>query len=447
MFRNTKRGPLAAGAAILASAALALTACGGSSGDDVPAKVDKGAVDKALEKGGEITVWSWEPTLKDVVPAFEKKYPNVKVKLVNAGTANDEYTALQNAVKAGKGVPDVAQLEYYAVPQFSLSEAVADLTPYGAGDLDGTFTPGPWSSVKEGNKINALPMDSGPMALFYNKKVFDKHNIEVPTTWDEYVEAGKKLHQADPKAYITNDTGDGGLTTSLIWQAGGEPYSVDGTNVGVDLTGDEGTKTFADTWQKLLDDDLVAPVSCWSDEWYKGLGDGSIATLAIGAWMPANLESGVAAAKGDWRVAPLPQWKEGDNASSENGGSSLAVTEASDKKELAYAFTKFANVDEGVDIRVNKGAFPATTATLEDQDFLGKESAYFGGQKINEVLAESAKNARTGWKYLPFQVYANSVFNDTVGQAYNGKSTLEDGLKDWQDKSISYGKEQGFTIK
>jgi multiple sugar transport system substrate-binding protein len=404
-------------------------------------------VDKALKKGGEITVWAWEPTLKKVVPAFEKKYPNVKVKLVNAGTANDEYTALQNAVKAGKGVPDVAQLEYYALPQFALSKSVADLTTYGAGDLDGTFTPGPWSSVKEGKKINALPMDSGPMALFYNKKVFDKYKLQVPKTWDEYVAAAEKLHKANPKAYITNDTGDAGLTTSLIWQAGGKPYSVDGTKVGVNLTGDDGTKTFSKTWQKLLDDKLVAPISSWSDEWYKGLGDGSIATLAIGAWMPANLESGVASAKGDWRVAPLPQWKAGDNASSENGGSSLSVTQASKKKALAYAFTKFATVDKGVDIRVDGGAFPATTATLEDKSFLDKKPAYFGGQKINEVLADSAKNVVTGWKYLPFQVYANSVFNDTVGQAYNGKSTLEKGLKSWQDSSKKYGKDQGFTIK
>ncbi len=41
------------------------------------------------------------------------------------------------------------------------------------------------------------------MALFYNKEVFDKHGIEVPATWDEYVDAARKLHKADPKAYIT----------------------------------------------------------------------------------------------------------------------------------------------------------------------------------------------------------------------------------------------------
>jgi multiple sugar transport system substrate-binding protein len=51
---------------------------------------------------------------------------------------------------------------------------------------------------------------------------------------------------------------------------------------------------------------LLAPISAWSDQWYKALGNGTIATLATGAWMPADLESGVAAGSGQWAVAPLP---------------------------------------------------------------------------------------------------------------------------------------------
>ncbi|CAM5474168.1 extracellular solute-binding protein [Streptomyces hirsutus] len=80
-----------------------------------------------------------------------------------------------------------------------------------------------------GEGIYGLPMDSGPMALFYNKKVFDKHGIDVPTTWDEYVDAARALRKADPKAYITNDAGDAGFTTSMLWQAGSRPYEVNGT--------------------------------------------------------------------------------------------------------------------------------------------------------------------------------------------------------------------------
>ncbi len=51
----------------------------------------------------------------------------MKVNLVNAGTGNDQYTALQNAIAAGKGVPDVAQIEYYALPQFALAKSLADI--------------------------------------------------------------------------------------------------------------------------------------------------------------------------------------------------------------------------------------------------------------------------------------------------------------------------------
>ncbi|GAA4724900.1 sugar ABC transporter substrate-binding protein [Isoptericola chiayiensis] len=434
------------GAALLGVASLALSACSGST-DAGGGSGDAEAVDTAsvLEEGGEITVWAWEPTLEDVVADFEAENPNVTVNLENVGTGNDQYTALQNAIAAGDGVPDVAQIEYYAVPQFAIAENLTDLGPLGAGELDGTFTTGPWTSVQSGDGIYGLPMDSGPMALFYNQDVFDEVGVDVPTTWDEYLEAARAIHEADPNAYIANDTGDAGFTTSMIWQAGGRPYQVDGTEMTIDFT-DEGTTRFTEVWQQLIDEELLAPVSSWSDEWYQGLGDGSIATLTIGAWMPANLESGVPQAAGQWRVAEMPQWESGAHDTAENGGSSLAVPAASENAELAYAFVEYANAGDGVQTRVDGGAFPATTAELESEEFQAKEFEYFGGQQVNEVLAESAANVVEGWQYVPFQVYANSIFNDTVGQAYVSGTTLDEGLAAWQESLVAYGDEQGFTV-
>jgi multiple sugar transport system substrate-binding protein len=197
----------------------------------------------------------------------------------------------------------------------------------------------------------------------------------------------------------------------------------------------------------MITEKLLAPIPPWTDEWFKALGDGTIASLPSGAWMPGNLESGAAAASGKWRVAPMPQWDAGGKASAENGGSSLAVPEKSANKALAYAFVKFAAVDEGKDSRIKAGAFPATTADLASPEFLGAEFGYLGGQKANEIFAESAKNVVPGWTYLPFQVYSNSIFNDTVGKAYVSSTTLADGLKSWQDQSAKYGTEQGFTVK
>ncbi|WNI14271.1 ABC transporter substrate-binding protein [Actinacidiphila sp. ITFR-21] len=439
----------AQGVAVLAAAALGLTACGSSgsadSGSDGKTS-GANAVRSALAKGGSITVWAWEPTLKQVVADFQTEYPKVHVKLVNAGTGNDQYTALQNAVQAGKGVPDVAQVEYYALSQFALGKSVADLSPYGAKDLAKTYSPGPWNSVNIDGGVYGLPMDSGPMALFYNKKVFDKYKLPVPTTWDQYLDDARKLHQADPKAYITSDTGDAGMTTSLIWQAGGKPYQVDGTKVSVDFGSDPGTATYTKVWQQLVSQHLLSPVPGWSDQWYKGLADGTIATLTTGAWMPANFTSGVASASGDWRAAPLPQWQAGAQASAENGGSSLAVMQASRDKELAYAFLQYADQGAGVQTRIKGGAFPATTADLDSPAFLDTAFPYFGGQQANRIFSQSAKDVVPGWSYLPYQVYANSIFNDTVGKAYVSGTSLADGLKAWQDQSVAYGKQQGFSV-
>lgn len=437
------------GSALALAAALALTACGGGGGGNdagtAPEEVSADDVQAALEEGGDLLVWAWEPTLEAVVEDFEAEYPNVNIELVNAGTGNDQYTALQNAIAAGDGVPDVAQIEYFALPQFALAESVKDLSGYGAGDLADTFSPGPWSSVQANAGIYGLPMDSGPMALFYNTEVFDQYGVEVPNTWDEYVEAARALQAANPDVYIANDTGDAGFTTSLIWQAGGQPYKVDGTDVTVNFS-DEGSTKFAETWQQLLDEDLLAPISSWSDEWYQGLGSGTIATLATGAWMPGNFTSGVPQAAGKWRAAPLPQWEEGGTASAENGGSSLTIPAASEQGALAYAFLDYANLGDGVQTRIDGGAFPATAAQLESEEFLNAEFEYFGGQKANEIFAESASNVSEGWSYLPFQVYANSIFNDTVGQSYVSDAPLTEGLTAWQDASIQYGSEQGFTV-
>ncbi|GAA2288900.1 sugar ABC transporter substrate-binding protein [Streptomyces ruber] len=445
MEKRSRR--LLRGIGLVCALALAATACGGSDGGTNPTSLSRADIEAALEKGGTLTVWAWEPTLEQVAADFEKAHPAVEIDLVNPGVNGDQYTALQNAVSAERGVPDVAQIEYFAMGQYVLTEELTDLTDYGAGELADAYTPGPWNGVKGGGEgIYGLPMDSGPMALFYNKRVFDRHGIDVPTTWDEYVEAARALHEADPKAYITNDIGEAGFTTSMLWQAGSRPYRVDGTTVGVDFS-DPGAEAYTTVWQQLLDEKLVTPIASWSDEWYKGLADGTIATLATGAWMPANLASGAAGAAGDWRVAPLPQWTEGGATSAENGGSALTLPRLGANEALAYAFVEYAGAGEGVQTRVAGGAFPATVAQLDSKEFQDTKFDYFGGQQANRIFAESAANVAADWTYLPYQIYANSVFNDTVGKAYVSDTRLTDGLKTWRDASLRYGEEQGFTVE
>ncbi|MBT2497821.1 sugar ABC transporter substrate-binding protein [Agromyces sp. ISL-38] len=433
--------------AVVTVAALggALVACAPQAGAGT-AEGSASDLEAALEAGGTITYWSWTPSAEAQVAAFEKAYPKVDVKLVNAGTNTEEYTKLQNAIKAGSGAPDVAQIEYYAMPQFALSDSLLDLSAYGLDELEDQYTASTWGSVNIDGKLYGLPQDSGPMALFYNATVFDQFGIAVPTTWDEYIAAGEQLHAADPTKYITSDTGDSGFATSMIWQAGGHPFDVDGADITVDLA-DEGSAKWADTWNQLLEKDLLSDIPGWSDEWFKGLGDGTIASLVVGAWMPGVLESSVPDAAGDWRVAPIPTY-DGEPVSAENGGGGQAVLKQSKNPALAAAFLEWLNSDpESIKIFGESGGFPSTVAELESEDFVNQESEYFGGQKINEVLTQAASDVLPGWSYLPYQVYANSIFGDTVGQAYANKSDLNAGLATWQKQLVDYGNEQGFDVK
>ncbi|MEU9858939.1 sugar ABC transporter substrate-binding protein, partial [Streptomyces sp. NPDC047974] len=100
MRTHTSRRLLGA-LAVLATLSLTATACG-SDDSDAGTGGTTGPKDiaAALEKGGKVTVWAWEPTLKKVAADFEKKYPKVDVELVNAGTGDKQYTALQNAIAA-----------------------------------------------------------------------------------------------------------------------------------------------------------------------------------------------------------------------------------------------------------------------------------------------------------------------------------------------------------
>jgi multiple sugar transport system substrate-binding protein len=428
-----------------------LAACGSSStatgsGSSPSGGTSAAAIAAALRKPATLTFWAWAPQSKDIVAAFEKKYPKVKVNLVNAGTATTEYTKLQNAIKAGSGAPDIAQIEYYALPQFALAGSLASLGSLGLGDLKSQFSAAVWDSVDINGSLIGLPQDTGPMALFYNKTVFGKYHLQVPATWADYVTDAKKLHAANPKEYITNDVGDPGFVTSMIWAAGGHPYVTSGTkDVTINLQ-DTGSKKFASLWSPLISGGQLAPVSSWTSQWYQGLANGSIASLVTGGWMGVDLESGVPAGKGDWRVAPMPEWAAGQAATAENGGSSDAVLSSSKNQLAATGFLEFMNAGPGAQISAAAGDFPASTTILSSSSFLNVAPAYFGGQAINKVLAQAAGSVLPGWTYLPFQVYANSIFPDTVGQAYTGKTSLDAGLAAWQQQSASYGSQQGFNV-
>lgn len=421
-------------AAALAATALVITGCTTDTPSDEPV---------------EITFWTWLPDIQTTIDKFEEAHPNITVKVENVGVGVDEYTKIQNAVDAGSGGPDVAHMTYDAVPAFALTGALADLTQTGGESIADTFLPGVVSLVQFGDAIYGVPQDFGPGVMYYREDVFTAAGVEVPTTWDEYAAAAEALHAFNPDTYITYlDPGLVDAPYMGLWQLGAEPWPIEGeSNLTLNLQSDEAVQ-WADYWTDLNNKGLTIESVQGSEEWFKQLGDGQMATWVVGAWGLQALTGVLPENEGLWRVAPQPVWNEGDTGTSQWGGSASVVLEQSDKKEAATTFALWMNgSDEGVEsLKNDQGLLPTTNAAWEDPAFIDEEIEYLGGQQARQIFAQSAKDTVVGWSWTPFQPYIGSVYKDTVGQAISAKTSLADAFVLWQDRIAEYAEEQGFTV-
>ena len=110
---------------------------------------------------------------------------------------------LRDALKAGTGLPDVAQMEFNSIPSFHALNALADMGTAGANDVKDKFVDWTWKSASDGDKVYGIPWDSGPMGLLYRDDIFSASGITAPETWDDYAEAALKLAKDKPGTFIT----------------------------------------------------------------------------------------------------------------------------------------------------------------------------------------------------------------------------------------------------
>ncbi|MDX2548957.1 substrate-binding domain-containing protein [Streptomyces sp. WI04-05B] len=370
----SRRRFLAATGAVSLGAALA--ACsgdsdsGGSSAATEP--VSQADIDKAMKTPTQLTFWTWVPDIQQEVALFEQKYPAIKVKVVNAGQGVAHYTKLRTALKAGTGAPDMAQIEYQAIPTFTITDSLLNLSPYGATALKDRFVDWTWGQVSgPGGEVWAIPQDTGPMGMLYRKDIFDKHSIQVPKTWDEFAAAARKLHKADPDVYLTNlAANEHAAWHGLLWQAGAKPYAASGKS---DLTisvDDAVSKKLAGYWGGLAKEGVISTDPDFTDGWYAGFNKGKYATWLTAAWGPAFLSGSAKPTVGKWRAAPLPQWDAAKPVSGNWGGSTTAVIRSTKNPIAAAQFAQFLNSDPASAkmFATKQFFFPATKALLADEN-------------------------------------------------------------------------------
>jgi multiple sugar transport system substrate-binding protein len=449
----TRRRFLVSSAAAASSAWL-LAACGG--GGDQPgaaqgsaSAVSQADIDKAMDTETTLTFWTWVPDIQNEVDLFEKKYPKVKVKLVNIGQGAPHYQKMRAAIQSGQGAPDVTQVEFQYIPSFTLGGDLLDISPYGATDIKGQYPDWVWSQVIKGEAVYGVPQDVGPMGLLYREDLLKEAGIEVPKTWDEFAVAAEKYHAANPESYLSNlAPSQAGQFIGYMWQLGARPFKFDGTKtVTVDLASDAG-KQVAKFWGDLSAEGLVSVDPDFTDSWYQGLSNGKYATWPTAAWGPVFLQGTAKKTSGKWRAAQLPQWDINTPASGNWGGSTDAVLKSTKFPIQAAMLALFLNTDKesALKLATEQFLFPPSTTILNDPKFADQTPEFFGGQKVNELFTEISATVTPDFEWVPFMDFVYSNFNETLGKAMADRTDLVAGLQKWQDAVAGYAKAQGFTI-
>ncbi|MEV7082297.1 sugar ABC transporter substrate-binding protein [Streptomyces sp. NPDC093516] len=433
------------GATVMALAAA--TGCGGGGEDDA-------AADTSCEKSsGKVTLqyWSWVPGMQEAVDAWNRKNPDIQVKLKttpagNAGT----YQNLSNALKAGKA-PDLGQIEYDSLASFRLKDGLRDISSCPGVEAAGDkFVDWTWSQVEFGaggqDGVWAVPQDTGPMALFYRKDIYDRLGLKAPATWDEYADQARELKQAGK--YITHfSQTDPNWFTGLLWQNKATMFERDGDAWKVTVDRPE-SRQVADYWQKMIDDKLVATdLQGFSPALYKAWNSGEVVTWISAAWGYSTIRDNAKSTDGKWAVAPMPQWQAGSKQAGNWGGSTTAVLGKSKHPAEAAEFALWLNTDpEALEILNREGGlYPAAKAGL-DLPALKKPVDFYGGQKIFDVFAQASANVDTDFTWGPTMTDTYRYLSDGTAGVIGGKNTLADVLKQTDSQSVESLRKQSLDV-
>lgn len=386
--------------------------------------------------------WGWAPGYDKITDQWNAAHPDIKVtfKLIPSG-AKGGYDKMTNALTAG-AAPCLAQVTYNDIPSMLVKNALMDITPYASADtskfLDWTI-----AASSAGGKLYGIPVDTGPMGLYYRADLFKKYGIaKPPATWDEYAADAAKVAAADPAVAFGNAPQDAYDMSALVEQTRQPWFSTSGNAWTVSID-NPGTRKVAAYWQNLKDKKLVLNSgNAWDAAYEKAAEQGKVLTFVNAVWASAGIKGDLKDLSGKWAVAPMPTWSAGDTTSSNSGGSATTVLKGCKTPQQAEQFAVWLSTDPGAvttGIQVG-GLYPASKAGLTNP-VLGQPDPYYGGQNIYDVFKQSAANVPTNWVVGPTFGQIEADYSDGIG-----KGTYASATAAVQAKTISEIKSLGLTV-
>jgi arabinogalactan oligomer / maltooligosaccharide transport system substrate-binding protein len=404
-----------AATALVATLALAATACG-DDGDDG-------------KSSGPVTITWWDtsnatneaPTYKALIKDFEKANPKIKVKYVNV-PFDDAQNKFQTAA-GSKGAPDVIRAEVGWTASWAKSQFLTPLDGTAALKDSSDFDPKLLKQAGYRGKTYGAPIVTDTLGLMWNKALLKKAGYDKPpATWDELKKVAKAVKaEAHADGFWLNNA----TYYELPFLFGEGTDMVDAANKKITVASPEAVKG-VETSRSLLAAPGVAKLDVTTDA-YAHMQDafvnGKVAMIVQGPWELTNIYKGSAFKdKANLGISDVPAGSTG-KAGAPTGGHNLSVYAGSpkDKQQAAMKFTGW----------MTSGPTQAKIA-LKNGTLPTRASAYTSQVKETPGVADFQKVLRTSSRPRPEVPEYSSLLGDDFAQnlkeILQGKTSAASGL-------------------
>lgn len=307
---------------------------------------------------------------QEIIRRFEEENPDIKVQLEPV-SGSDYYARLLTQIAAGDA-PDIMNIGDDAVPQFVESGAFVPLQPLIEEDgfdtevyLPGLLEPGTYEG-----ELYFLPKDYSPLAVYYNKKIFDEHGVAYPEdgwTWEDMLAIAQELtidEDGDGTPEIWGIQLPGPWTTGFeywVAAAGGQLISEDGSTF-IGYMDSEEVISAVEFYQALYNEYGVAPPPADMSAFGGGnaeFDNGQAAMRIFGRWPQGgmlenpNIDLGVVGVPAGSERANVLFW----------GG--FGIFSGTQHPEEAWRFLKFYAGPDGSEVW-KEWALPAVESVAEE---------------------------------------------------------------------------------
>lgn len=403
------------------------TATAGSSGQAEPTVSVAAATIRVgtFESGNALTLW------KDLIDRFKQQYGQINISFE---PVPDNYGTKLLTQIAANDAPDIFQVGDGDVRMFVERGGAAELTNYeaGKGGLPGLDTsiyyPTLYKTGQVDGKSYFLTKDYSPLAIYYNKDLFDKAGVPYPKdgwTWDDFQNAAVKLTTGSGANAQYGVALPGNWTRAVeafIFQNGGDPTSPDGTKATGYLNSPasvEAIQYYVDLYNKYK----VSPSAADMSTTFKGVDlfqTGKVAMTLTGIWP----ESGYASdPKLRFGVVGLPQKKQRANAICWSG---LGLYKGSKNPDQAWLFLRYIGGQTG-QLTFAKNGLPAIPA-VADQLNISKDPNKAAFLNENQYL-QPLPDMRSRWWNDTTNKFFGEALDKLLGGAGDVKAALDDAAQ------------------